>query len=223
MRFLLCFLMCSSPQWWIMRWLKGSCKRWAFSRVYPRMWLIQLWMQWWLPQHWVELLGKHWYHKWQVCSLHFWWRCCWLVPNQVQGWFCYPIVQGWCKDHSTIRPIWSRSRSKRHLDIWICPNGILGLPRLLHIFIWCLQAFTRRYVLSSSKILCINFFHTGLAGGHAVRVVGWGVDSQSGLPYWTVANSWGEEWGMNGYFNFLRGSNECDCESQLYSARPLIH
>jgi len=65
--------------------------------------------------------------------------------------------------------------------------------------------------------------HTGgLAGGHAVKVTGWGVDSASGLPYWIVANSWNTSWGMNGYFWILRGSNECDCESQLYSARPQL-
>jgi cathepsin B len=62
----------------------------------------------------------------------------------------------------------------------------------------------------------------GLAGGHAVKYVGWGVDSASGLPYWIAANSWGESWGNNGFFWILRGSNECDCESQIYSARPLL-
>jgi cathepsin B len=30
----------------------------------------------------------------------------------------------------------------------------------------------------------------GLLGGHAVKIVGWGVDSASKLPYWLVANSW---------------------------------
>jgi len=61
----------------------------------------------------------------------------------------------------------------------------------------------------------------GLAGGHAVKVIGWGVSPDS-IPYWIVANSWGEDWGMNGTFLIKRGSNECDCETQLYSARPLL-
>jgi len=62
----------------------------------------------------------------------------------------------------------------------------------------------------------------GLAGGHAVKYVGWGVDSASNLPYWIVANSWGQDWGINGFFWILRGSNECDCESQIYSAKPKL-
>lgn len=60
----------------------------------------------------------------------------------------------------------------------------------------------------------------GIAGGHAVKYVGWGVDSESNLPYWIAANSWGEEWGLDGYFWILRGSNECDSEAQVYSGRP---
>jgi C1A family cysteine protease len=55
-----------------------------------------------------------------------------------------------------------------------------------------------------------------------VKIIGWGVDSSSGLPYWNIANSWGNDWGMQGTFWILRGSNECNCESQLYSARALV-
>lgn len=33
-------------------------------------------------------------------------------------------------------------------------------------------------------------------GGHAVRIVGWGVDNK--VPYWLVANSWNTDWGDNG-------------------------
>ena len=33
-----------------------------------------------------------------------------------------------------------------------------------------------------------------LLGGHAIRVVGWGVDSAGGGAYWKVANSWNPYW-----------------------------
>jgi cathepsin B len=55
----------------------------------------------------------------------------------------------------------------------------------------------------------------GLAGGHAVKVNGWGVTAQ-GQAYWIVANSWGNAWGMNGYFWIRRGNNECNFDRQLY-------
>jgi cathepsin B len=46
-------------------------------------------------------------------------------------------------------------------------------------------------------------------GGHAIKMVGWGHDTKSGLDYWIVQNSWGTDWGMNGFFWIQRGVDMC--------------
>ena len=51
---------------------------------------------------------------------------------------------------------------------------------------------------------------------HAVLAVGYGNDATSGLDYWIVKNSWGTEWGDQGFFKIERGVNMCgiaDCNS----------
>jgi len=50
-------------------------------------------------------------------------------------------------------------------------------------------------------------------GGHAIKILGWGVED--GLDYWTVANSWNEEWGDGGTFKIVRGENHCGIEGQI--------
>jgi hypothetical protein len=58
-----------------------------------------------------------------------------------------------------------------------------------------------------------------LLGGHAIKMVGWG--EENGTPYWTLANSWSESWGEQGYFRIIRGKNECGIESGCTAARPV--
>ena len=57
-------------------------------------------------------------------------------------------------------------------------------------------------------------------GGHAVKMVGWGVDN--GQKYWRIANSWNEGWGNNGFFNIARGHNECGIEGQGVAGLPQL-
>jgi cathepsin B len=60
----------------------------------------------------------------------------------------------------------------------------------------------------------------GLAGGHAVKMLGWG--NLNGVDYWLVANSWGTSWGMNGFFLIKRGTNECGIESNVVAGLAAV-
>jgi cathepsin B len=50
-------------------------------------------------------------------------------------------------------------------------------------------------------------------GYHAVRMIGWGTENN--VDYWLIANSWDTDWGMDGYFKIVRGTNECEIEGGI--------
>ena len=49
---------------------------------------------------------------------------------------------------------------------------------------------------------------------HGVIITGYG-KTDDGVPYWKVRNSWGSDWGENGYFRIIRGENACGIETEL--------
>ena len=61
-------------------------------------------------------------------------------------------------------------------------------------------------------------------GGHAVVIVGYGVDTDitgtRQIRYWKCKNSWTDKWGEGGYFRIERGSNAAEIESEVYTFAP---
>lgn len=45
---------------------------------------------------------------------------------------------------------------------------------------------------------------------HVVSIIGWGIESS--VPYWICTNSWGPDWGEEGYFRIERGVDACGIE-----------
>lgn len=59
-------------------------------------------------------------------------------------------------------------------------------------------------------------------GGHAIKIMGWGtemVDNES-VDYWWIANSWGTDWGLSGYFKMKMGIPECELEKNVVGFIP---
>jgi len=52
----------------------------------------------------------------------------------------------------------------------------------------------------------------GYAGGHAIKIIGWGIEDE--IKYWICANSWGVQWGDEGFFKILEG--DCNIDSDVW-------
>ena len=60
------------------------------------------------------------------------------------------------------------------------------------------------FTLVTSLLIGVYQHRTGpLVGGHAVKILGWGVEG--GVDYWLAANSWNPDWGDKGNKNIETG------------------
>jgi cathepsin B len=78
----------------------------------------------------------------------------------------------------------------------------------------------------SSGVYKKKFFDI-IEGGHAIKIVGWGVQEpehfwQKPVKYWLCANSWTTGWGDKGFFKIVRGKNECGIEDEIFAGHPLV-
>nr|CDJ88565.1 Peptidase C1A domain containing protein [Haemonchus contortus] len=73
----------------------------------------------------------------------------------------------------------------------------------------------KQVYISATDIMtcCTRPCGHGSRGYHAVKIIGWG--KENGTDYWLIANSWHNDWGENGFFRILRGTNHCGIEEKV--------
>nr|XP_020020438.1 cathepsin F isoform X2 [Castor canadensis] len=98
------------------------------------------------------------------------------------------------------------SQNEQKLAAWLAKKG----PISVAINAFGMQ-FYRHGIARPLRPLCSPWFID-----HAVLIVGYG--NRSDIPFWAIKNSWGTDWGEEGYYYLHRGSGACGVNTMATSA-----
>ncbi|XP_010597319.2 cathepsin F [Loxodonta africana] len=98
------------------------------------------------------------------------------------------------------------SQNEYKLAAWLAKNG----PISVAINAFGMQ-FYRHGIAHPLRPLCSPWLID-----HAVLIVGYG--NRSDVPFWAIKNSWGTDWGEEGYYYLHRGSGACGVNTMASSA-----
>ncbi|KAM6158118.1 cathepsin F [Rhynchocyon petersi] len=98
------------------------------------------------------------------------------------------------------------TQNENKLAAWLAQNG----PISVAINAFGMQ-FYRHGIAHPLRPLCSPWLID-----HAVLLVGYG--NRSGKPFWAIKNSWGADWGEEGYYYLHRGSGACGVNTMASSA-----
>lgn len=142
-----------------------------------------------------------------------------IEKNGIMEYENYPYESGYTGTKS-------RCRYKKNNVVKISGYRLVDKPKAINI-----KKYLYKYGPISTSINsdCIEDYYDGIVDysgsicknsiddvNHAVTIVGWDHDEETQTDYWIVRNSWGKEWGKDGYMYVKFGTNTLGIENQIY-------
>ena len=111
-----------------------------------------------------------------------------------------------------------------HLQTYVCvePQTPAAMKEAVALTPVAISIDAGSDVFHNYKSGVLDSTECGISTNHAVAIVGYGTDVDSGLEYWLVRNSWGTSWGEEGFVRIAITEGDGICAINHRPLYPVI-